>query len=105
MVLEVLEDARLQAHFDRMLATLHAAPSRGPSRSKRRREAMIRALAAYRARGRFPRNNRFSIRTPFFVDSQGTLCAMAHLVEASGERALVERIAMEKNNAYVADLA
>jgi hypothetical protein len=95
----MLEDARLHAHFDRTLVALSAAPSR------KRRDAMTRALAAYRARGRFPRNDRFTTRTPFFIDSNGTRCAMAHLIEASGERALVERIATQANNAYIAELS
>jgi hypothetical protein len=88
-----------------MLVALRAAPSRGTTRVRRRREAMISALAAYRARGRFPKNDRFATRAPFFVDAHDTRCAMAALVEASGERALVERIATRANNAYIAELA
>src|SRR5688572_2382999 len=69
------------------------------------RALLLDALAAYRAGGRFPLNRDFAEMRPYFIDADGTRCAMAHLMELGGERALVEQIARERNNAYVRELA
>ena len=42
---------------------------------------------------------------PFFRDGQGALCAMAYLIERSGRRDLVDRVALTRNNAFIAELA
>lgn len=100
------ETRRLTRHFDSTLALLSASSVSGISRSQQRRRAhCVNALAQYRARRRFPKNERFAARTPFFVDRFETRCAMAHLIEQSGGRALVERVATEANNALIEDLA
>lgn len=41
---------------------------------------------------------------PFFVDARETRCAMADLVESSGGRSIVDRVASRANNAFVRDL-
>jgi MYXO-CTERM domain-containing protein len=69
------------------------------------RALLLRELAHYRARGRFPKNRDFSALTPYFIDAEGTRCAVAHLLDASGEPSLVERIARQRNHARVAELA
>lgn len=69
------------------------------------RRLLLQALAAYRAGGRFPKNRDFRAKTPYFVDADGTRCAMAHLLELGGEGELVAKIARERNNAYVRELA
>ena len=42
---------------------------------------------------------------PFFRDGHGARCAMAYLIERSGRRDLVDRIALTRNNAFIAELA
>jgi hypothetical protein len=42
---------------------------------------------------------------PFFRDSRGVLCAMAYLIERSGRRDLVDRVALTRNNAFIPELA
>lgn len=42
---------------------------------------------------------------PFFRDGRGALCAMAYLIQRSGRRDLVDRIALTRNNAFIAELA
>ena len=42
---------------------------------------------------------------PFFRDRYGALCAMAYLIERSGRGDLVDRIAISRNNAFIAELA
>jgi hypothetical protein len=68
------------------------------------RQLLLQELARYRADGRFPINRDFGARTPYFVDASGVRCAMAHLLELGGEGALVERIARERNHAWVREL-
>ena len=62
-------------------------------------------LDQYRRRRRFPKNQRFPGRfLPHFIDEEGTRCALGHLIELSGERDLVQRIARERNYARVREL-
>ena len=42
---------------------------------------------------------------PFFRDDRGVLCAMAYLIDRSGRRDLVDRVAATRNNAFIAELA
>ena len=102
-----LEVARLQAHFDsvdielREAKALQLTPAPGTARG-----TLVGWLREYREAGTFPRNDRFPDRAmPFFRDSDGVLCAMAYLIDRSGRRDLVDRIASTRNNAFIAELA
>jgi hypothetical protein len=103
---EQREVARIRSHFDSVLTELQAAPA-PPGSDGARRGALIDALRAYRERGVFPHNYDFPGRAvPYFVDRKtGTLCAVAHLLEATGRRDIVDRVASENNNVWVAQLA
>lgn len=101
------EMARLQAHFDSVDVELRYAnePSLTPSQ-RRARDTLIGWLQEYRDAGEFPRNERFpKLAMPFFRDGHGALCAMAYLIERSGRHDLVDRIALTRNNAFIAELA
>jgi hypothetical protein len=89
------EQARLRAHFRRVLLELEARDTGHLAAPQRQTRAhLIRELARYARLGRFPKNLDFpGARVPYFVDAFGTRCAMAHLIEATGERAFVARIA------------
>jgi hypothetical protein len=102
-----LEVARLRAHFDSVDAELRQANALRFTPSQRSaRATLIAWLQEYRDAGRFPRNNRFPERAmPFFRDDRGALCAMAYLIQRSGRRDLVDRIASTRNNAFIAELA
>jgi uncharacterized protein DUF4440 len=102
-----LEVARLRAHFDSVDAELrHTKALRFTLSQRSARATLIGWLQEYRDAGRFPRNDRFPERAmPFFRDGQGALCAMAYLIQRSGRRDLVDRIASTRNNAFVAELA
>jgi hypothetical protein len=102
-----LEVARLRAHFDSVDAELRQAKALQLTPSQRRvRATLIGWLQEYRDAGKFPRNDRFPDRvTPFFRHGHGALCAMAYLIERSGRRDLVNRIASTQNNAFIAELA
>lgn len=104
---KLLEQVRLRAHFRQVLAELrerdvgHLA---GPERDQR--ERVIGELARYARRGRFPENRDFADRPmPYFVDASGTRCAVAHLIDSTGERELVERVRRTRNNGFVRELA
>lgn len=100
------EDARVSAHLARAEALARSRDDGGLDPLRRVvRALLLDELALYRAERRFPRNPDFADRTPFFVDASGTRCAVAHLLEVSGEGALVARIASERNNALVEELA
>jgi hypothetical protein len=102
-----LEVARLRAHFDSVDAELRHANSLHFTPGQRRaRATLIGWLQEYRDGGDFPRNDRFPGRAmPFFRDSRGVLCAMAYLIDRSGRGDLVDRVALTRNNAFVAELA
>ena len=42
---------------------------------------------------------------PYFIDEDGTRCAMAHLLEVGGQHDLVSKIAQMRNHATVFELA
>jgi hypothetical protein len=70
------------------------------------RTRLLDELARYARRARFPKNRDFpNTRRPYFVDADGTRCAVAHLIESTGASALVARVAAARNNAYVSELA
>jgi hypothetical protein len=101
------EDARLHAHFARVIAEIAARPMLQLAPAARAERAHLLALLGeYDRAGRFPRNEgQSAARTPIFVDRHGTRCAMAWLIEHTGGREFVARIARTANLAYIPDLA
>lgn len=101
------EVARVAAHIEGAEQLARSTPPRGLDRLRRIvRALLLEELAAYRREGVFPKNRDFPDRaTPYFVDADGTRCAMAHLLELGGASALVTKIASERNNAFVRELA
>lgn len=100
------EDARIAQHLrgaERLLRRANVA--RLSQRTRRRRDAAIRALREYRLRGVFPRNRGGPPLTPVFIDEAGTRCAMAHLLESIGAHSLVARVAGDNNLARIQHLA
>ena len=100
------EVVRLRAHFDSVDIELRIRPvSHLPRGQRANRAKLIAWLKEYRDAGEFPLNNEFvGQAVPFFRDSNGTLCAMAYLVDRSGRGDIVEHIAKTRNNAYIREL-
>lgn len=103
-----IEVSRIRAHFDSVLAELSARDVpflEGAQQS--RRTALLATLRRYRDAGSFPHNYDFPDQpTPYFVDRKtGVLCAVAHLLESTGRRDIVDRVATSNNNVYVSELA
>jgi len=102
------EVARIRAHFDSVLVELAARDVGALSSVQREhRAALVATLAAYRDRGAFPHNYDFPGQAvPYFVDPRtGVLCAVAHLLESTGRRDIVDRVSRGDNNVWVAQLA
>jgi hypothetical protein len=103
-----VEVRRIQVHFDSVLAELPARDVSALSLAQQaRRAAVLETLRAYRDRGVFPHNYDFPNQAvPYFVDRKtGTLCAVAHLLESTGRRDIVDRVARANNNILVPELA
>lgn len=100
------EVKRLQHHFDSVDVELRSRPVSSLSAAQQARRAdLIQWLRDYRAAAAFPKNDRFETATPFFRDSEGTLCAMAYLIDRSGRSDIVNKVAATRNNAYIRELA
>ena len=103
-----MEVRRIRIHFDSVLSELGARDVRSLARVQQaHRAALLVTLRDYRARGVFPHNYDFPGRAiPYFVDRKtGTLCAVAHLLESTGRRDIVDRVARADNNVLVPQLA
>jgi hypothetical protein len=98
---------RLRAHFDSVDLELRGRDvSRLTPAQRERRATLVRWLKEYRNAGVFPVNDKFAGQfVPFFRDSRGVLCAMAYLIDRSGRRDIVDKVARTRNNAYVRELA
>ena len=97
---------RVQAHLrgaERLVEARDVSRLTPDQRAARAR--LLADLRQYRRRGVFPRNLDFPDRRPYFIDAVGTRCAMAYLIERHGGAAMVARIARQRNNAYVRELA
>lgn len=101
------EQTRLQAHFAGALAMLRAADVTHLSPDRRAaRQARIEDLAAYAQAGLFPRNTGFNDRLmPYFIDDDGTYCAMAWMLASDGDDEAAHTLAATDVNVYVGDLA
>ena len=105
---EPAQVARIRAHFDSVLVELAARDVGALTPAQlERRAALVSALAAYRDRGLFPKNYDFPGQAvPYFVDPHtGVLCAVAHLLESTGRRDIVDRVSRGDNNVWVPQLA
>mmetsp|Transcript_59757 Transcript_59757/g.106574 ORF Transcript_59757/g.106574 Transcript_59757/m.106574 type:complete len:457 (-) Transcript_59757:161-1531(-) len=99
------ESTRIKAHFAYMLERLRAKDvsclAAGQLKS---RTELLEALDDYAEEGRFPANMETFARTPIFIDSAGTPCAVAHLMQKSGYSALAARVDSDFHYAYLQDL-
>lgn len=82
------EVARLQHHFDSVGVELESRDVSSLTRAQRGKRAQLAGwLQQYRNAATFPKNDRFAVPTPFFRDAEGSLCAMAYLIDRYGRHA------------------
>lgn len=96
-----------QQHYGQAVRELRAAavPHLDPARRLARQRALD-VLAAYAERGDFGVHHEpTGGRLPIFVDRDGRRCAVAEILHAFGEDALVERVARSDNYVWVHELA
>src|SRR6266566_8070594 len=98
-----VETARIRAHLDSVEREFRAKDvSRLTPAQRAARLRNLDVLHDYWVRGVFPVNTDFpGQRVPYFVDRYGTRCAMAYLIEQSGDGDLVARVAAAHNNARI----
>lgn len=103
----VREVPRIQGHLlGAEMLLLARDVSALPAEVRASRARLISVLRSYRERGQFPRNHDFvGRRVPYFVDVHGTPCAVAYLMQSTGDADLVARIASMRNNARIHELA
>lgn len=100
------EIERLQSHFDSVDTELRTRDVSSLTPAQRAKRALISGwLREYRDAAVFPKNDRFTGATPFFRDTEGTLCAMAYLIDRSGRGDIVDKVTATRNNAYIGELA
>ncbi|CAB9523114.1 expressed unknown protein [Seminavis robusta] len=83
---------KIRCHVSYALGQLQAKTTQDQDARKK----LLATLEAYIARGEFPLNENDAApnqRHPCFVDSAGTPCAVAHLMQQSGAKALADTIA------------
>lgn len=96
----------MRAHFSSVEKELwardvcHLTPEQRLQRNR-----MLAYLRDYRAGGVFPVNVAIPDKwIPYLRDPVGTPCAMAYLIERSGDGALVDALALRDNYVYIGDV-
>jgi hypothetical protein len=98
------EELRMHAHFMHVRRWLADRPPTKPELAERREE-ILGYFDEYIARGTTPANLHVPWRTPVFIDDQGTICAVGHLIERTAGRALAEKIAHAHRYNLLEDIA
>ncbi len=101
-----IERLRIFLHLWRVELKLRSANvAHLPGHLQRKRALNIRRLRTYRKEGLFPKNLDFrGAFIPYFKDATGTPCAVAYLMEQSGQRDIVADVAVKNNHVYVNDI-
>jgi hypothetical protein len=101
-----IERTRIQRHLANVESTLRGRSAANLDQAQRAARAQaLDALHEYWQAGRFPRNADFvDRRVPYFIDDEGTACAVGHLMIESGAAELAREIATYENNDFVADI-
>ncbi len=105
--LPVLEHSQLiEVHLELVHETLAARSTAHLSAQQQgNRAAGLKALRQYHQNGIFPVNPDYKVYIPYFIDAHETACAVGHIMQESGARALAQRIADTQNNAYLREIS
>lgn len=100
-----IERVQIQRHLREVEQTLRKeTPTELTEEQASARAAALDALHDYWRAGRFPVNRDYPRFVPYFIDAEGTQCAVGHLMAASGAEAMAREIATYENNEFVADI-
>src|SRR2546425_1464944 len=100
-----LERKRVKLHLMTAEQELrHADVSHLDEKLKENRARMIHLLNQYWKKEEFPKNTTHKIKIPQIKDKDGTPCALAHMIEQSGNSKLVSLLATQNNLVYVEDV-
>jgi hypothetical protein len=103
--LRQLEDWRLRQHFKRVDAILRKRDmSQLPAKLREARQQYLEQLRDYAERGIFPHTNERRGYAPCFIDRDGRVCAVAHLMLQSGHVEVANSITVAANYAYIRDM-
>jgi hypothetical protein len=100
-----MDDRRVQLHL--RLAELQLRQRKMSGLSPTQQQARMRLLEVlhhYRQQSIFPHNVAHKQRSPIFIDPDGRVCAVAHLVIQSGHAEVAKCIHLVTNDAYVRDM-
>ena len=79
-------------------------PDNLPIEVQQKRLALLQSLEHYADQKVFPKNIHHAERRPYFIDHQGTHCAVGHLMAVSGHSQLAQKIKSEHNFDYIKDI-
>lgn len=101
-----IDVAKIERHLAHVEETLRSSsPHDATPAALQARDRALDALHDYWKAGVFPKNRDFpDRRVPYFIDADGTACAVGHLMIASGDEALAREIATYENNDFLADI-
>ncbi len=100
-----LERKRIKLHFIKVEQELRCADvSHLNKKSKENRAKMIQIHHQYWKREIFPKNTTHKMKIPQIKDPSGTPCAVAYMLENTGNSKLVSQLAAENNLVYIKDV-
>jgi len=96
------EHGWIQTHLMLVEQTLRARNTTHlTSAQKQHRLQCLDYLNQYWHDGNFPINDRYSYRTPIFIDQYNNFCAVGYLIKATGNEHVSRMVAAKSNLAYV----
>lgn len=102
----MMEDERIRNHLRNTEITMREKDcSHLTDELKKSREDKIKLLHEYWVRGNYPLNTGFpQERLPFIKDEFDTPCAMAYIIEESGNKELAKLLHKQNNNIFIKDV-
>lgn len=99
------ENDRIRFHLQEVIAYLKTHRSQKLSdQALAQRLYLLEQLSHYADQKVFPKNIYHQQRRPYFIDHQGTHCAVGYLMAESGHSSLAQQIKEEHNYDYIRDI-
>ena len=99
------ENEKIQLHLKEVEKILRSRDvSHLTAEQQLARKQNLDFLNEYWKRGKFPKNYYHNYRIPYFIDPEGTACAVGYLIIRSGHEELAASIATQTNYAYLAEM-